>query len=181
MGEVGRSGLYRWGREGQALHQTSLSYVESWYAGDAARMERALHPELAKRFFRVLPSGTRFVEEVGASLTSVVINRAPTLSTRRSPGDHAPDTWSYSVRTWNEPRPSTPARSDPALRPLASGTEAGATTTGCAAVPMPHIRKATEDGLERALIGKDVATSTAQVQKNVRQGVANYNDSVGTG
>jgi hypothetical protein len=26
-----------------------LDYIEGWYAGDAARMERALHPELAKR------------------------------------------------------------------------------------------------------------------------------------
>ena len=62
-----------------------------------------------------------------------------------------------------------------------SRTKVGATTTGCAAGPMPQIRKATEDGLERALIGKDVASSMAQVQKNVQQAVANYNDSVGTG
>ena len=55
------------GREEQAVHQTARDYVESWYAADAARMERALHPELAKCFFRVFPSGTRFLEEVGAS------------------------------------------------------------------------------------------------------------------
>lgn len=27
----------------------ALDYAESWYTGDAARMERAVHPELAKR------------------------------------------------------------------------------------------------------------------------------------
>jgi hypothetical protein len=26
-----------------------MDYIEGWYTGDAARMERALHPELAKR------------------------------------------------------------------------------------------------------------------------------------
>ena len=25
-----------------------MDYIEGWYAGDAARMEKALHPELAK-------------------------------------------------------------------------------------------------------------------------------------
>lgn len=57
-------------------------------------------------------------------------------------------------------------------------TKVGPTTTGCAAGSMPQIRKATEDGLERALIGKDVPSSMAQVQKNVQASVANYNDSV---
>src|SRR5690349_21790704 len=32
-----------------AIRSTALDYIEGWYAGDAARMERALHPELAKR------------------------------------------------------------------------------------------------------------------------------------
>jgi len=32
--------------------KTALDYTEGWYAGDAARMERALHPELAKRMYR---------------------------------------------------------------------------------------------------------------------------------
>jgi sn-glycerol 3-phosphate transport system substrate-binding protein len=58
-------------------------------------------------------------------------------------------------------------------------TEVGPTTTGCAAGSMPQIRKATEDGLERALIGKDPTQSLQQVQRNVAKAVANYNDSVG--
>lgn len=32
-----------------ALRQTALDYIEGWYEGNAERMERALHPELAKR------------------------------------------------------------------------------------------------------------------------------------
>ncbi len=35
-----------------ALRATALDYIEGWYAGDAARMERALHPDLAKRIVR---------------------------------------------------------------------------------------------------------------------------------
>jgi hypothetical protein len=31
------------------IRQTALDYIEGWYSGDATRMERALHPELAKR------------------------------------------------------------------------------------------------------------------------------------
>ena len=32
-----------------AIKQTALNYIEGWYEGNAQRMERALHPELAKR------------------------------------------------------------------------------------------------------------------------------------
>jgi hypothetical protein len=35
-----------------AIRATALDYIEGWYAGDAARMERALHPNLAKRIVR---------------------------------------------------------------------------------------------------------------------------------
>ena len=34
------------------IRQTALDYIQGWYAGDGARMERALHPELAKRIVR---------------------------------------------------------------------------------------------------------------------------------
>jgi hypothetical protein len=37
------------GADSAAIRATALDYIEGWYAGDAARMERALHPELAKR------------------------------------------------------------------------------------------------------------------------------------
>jgi hypothetical protein len=34
-----------------AIVRTALDYIEGFYTGDAARMERALYPELAKRIF----------------------------------------------------------------------------------------------------------------------------------
>jgi len=35
--------------ESAAIRKAALDYIEGWYAGDAERMERSLHPELAKR------------------------------------------------------------------------------------------------------------------------------------
>jgi hypothetical protein len=35
-----------------AIRQTALDYIQGWYTGDAPRMERALHSELAKRIVR---------------------------------------------------------------------------------------------------------------------------------
>jgi hypothetical protein len=35
-----------------AIKQTALDYIRGWYEGDGPRMERALHPELAKRIVR---------------------------------------------------------------------------------------------------------------------------------
>lgn len=35
--------------ETEAIRQTALDYIEGWYTGNAERMERSLHPELAKK------------------------------------------------------------------------------------------------------------------------------------
>ena len=35
--------------EAAAIKKPALDYIEGWYEGNAARMESALHPELAKR------------------------------------------------------------------------------------------------------------------------------------
>ena len=35
--------------DAEAITDTILDYFEGWFHGDTARMERALHPELAKR------------------------------------------------------------------------------------------------------------------------------------
>lgn len=42
--------------EPDAVTATALDYFEGWFDGDAARMERALHPELCKRALR--PDGS---------------------------------------------------------------------------------------------------------------------------
>ena len=36
-----------------AIRQTALDYIEGWYEGNAERMERAVHPDLAKRIINV--------------------------------------------------------------------------------------------------------------------------------
>lgn len=40
-----------------AIRATALDYIEGWYTADAGRMERALHPHLAKRFVERTPDG----------------------------------------------------------------------------------------------------------------------------
>jgi hypothetical protein len=42
-----------------AIKQTALDYIEGWYEGNAERMERALHPELAKRIVQTNPQNNR--------------------------------------------------------------------------------------------------------------------------
>jgi putative lumazine-binding protein len=50
-----------------AIRATALDYVEGWYAGDADRMARALHPELAKRVVRTDPAtGRQQLGQMGA-------------------------------------------------------------------------------------------------------------------
>ena len=45
--------------DNDAIRKTALDYIEGWYSGDAARMERALHPELAKRMISTDPKTGR--------------------------------------------------------------------------------------------------------------------------
>src|SRR4030095_10829603 len=49
-----------------AIRQTALDYIEGWYEGDAARMERSLHPELAKRLVKTDAKGASTLEPMGA-------------------------------------------------------------------------------------------------------------------
>ena len=49
------------------IRAAALDYIEGWYAGDAERMERALHPELAKRVVTTLPSGRSVLEQMSAA------------------------------------------------------------------------------------------------------------------
>jgi hypothetical protein len=50
-----------------AIRAAALDYIEGWYNGDAERMERALHPELAKRIVVVnRESGRGSLDHVGA-------------------------------------------------------------------------------------------------------------------
>ncbi len=52
--------------ERTAIKQTALDYVEGWYEGNAERMEKALHPELAKRIVRTNREGQSRLDQMGA-------------------------------------------------------------------------------------------------------------------
>ena len=49
-----------------AIKATALDYIQGWYTGDAARMERALHPELAKRIVRADTLGNYRLDQQSA-------------------------------------------------------------------------------------------------------------------
>ena len=49
-----------------AIRATALDYIQGWYAADAARMERALHPELAKRIVRSDTLGNYRLDQMSA-------------------------------------------------------------------------------------------------------------------
>ncbi len=51
----------------EAITKVALDYGEGWYEGDADRMARALHPELAKRMISTDPStGRSRLSQMGA-------------------------------------------------------------------------------------------------------------------
>jgi hypothetical protein len=49
-----------------AIRQTALNYIEGWYEGNAERMERALHPELAKRMVSTDAKGRSQLHQMSA-------------------------------------------------------------------------------------------------------------------
>ena len=61
--------------ESAAIRATALDYVEGWYTADAARMERALHPELAKRIVNTNPQNRRSSLGQQSAMTLVQFTR----------------------------------------------------------------------------------------------------------
>jgi hypothetical protein len=59
-----------------AIKQTALDYIEGWYEGNAERMERALHPELAKRIVETNPQTGRSRLSQMSAMTLVQGTRA---------------------------------------------------------------------------------------------------------
>ena len=49
-----------------AIKATALDYIEGWYEGNAERMEKALHPELAKRIVRTNQQGNSRLDQMSA-------------------------------------------------------------------------------------------------------------------
>ena len=50
-----------------AIKATALDYIESWYEGNPERMQRALHPDLAKRIVRRNPNGESQLDHMTAA------------------------------------------------------------------------------------------------------------------
>lgn len=52
--------------DSSGIRQAALDYIEGYYTGDGARMERALHPELAKRIVRTNERGRSQLGQMSA-------------------------------------------------------------------------------------------------------------------
>ncbi len=48
------------------IRQAALSYAESWYEGDGAKMESVLHPDLAKRIARTNAQNRSSLDQMSA-------------------------------------------------------------------------------------------------------------------
>lgn len=59
-----------------AIEACARDYIDGWYEGDAVRMERALHPDLAKRTLRSLPDGGGQVLSALSASAMVTYTRA---------------------------------------------------------------------------------------------------------
>lgn len=57
--------------DAEGIRRAAMDYIEGWYAGDGARMERSLHPELAKRMVKTDPKTGKSVLEQMSALTLV--------------------------------------------------------------------------------------------------------------
>src|SRR2546421_12804714 len=45
--------------DSSGIREAAMDYIQGWYEGNADRMQRALHPELAKRIIRTDPKSGR--------------------------------------------------------------------------------------------------------------------------
>jgi putative lumazine-binding protein len=66
------------------IRGAAMDYIEGWYAGDAIRMEHALHPELAKRIVMTDPKTGRSQLQTMGAMTLV-------NSTRNGGGKSTPE------------------------------------------------------------------------------------------
>jgi hypothetical protein len=63
------------GEDEAGMEGAALDYLMGWYTGDPERMERALHPDLAKRVVRTDPEGKRDRVDHMSALTLVQMTR----------------------------------------------------------------------------------------------------------
>ena len=65
-----------------AIRRTALDYIEGWYEGNADRMARAVHPELAKRIVRTNDAGQSRLDNQSAM---TLVNGTRAGGGRRTP------------------------------------------------------------------------------------------------
>lgn len=73
--------------ERAAIEATARDYVDGWYEGDAERVARALHPDLAKRTVRALPDGSEVINTLSQS-NMVTYTRAGFGKKNKQEGQH---------------------------------------------------------------------------------------------
>ncbi|MGQ0650624.1 MAG: nuclear transport factor 2 family protein [Gemmatimonadaceae bacterium] len=66
------------------MRETALDYIEGWYDGDAKRMERALHPDLAKR---IVTTDSNGVSRFGHQSAMALVQGTAARATRPTPPD----------------------------------------------------------------------------------------------
>jgi hypothetical protein len=67
----------------ETITRTALDYIEGWYEGNAERMEKALHPELAKRIVqRDAASGASRLDQMSALS---LVQRTRARAARKTP------------------------------------------------------------------------------------------------
>ena len=69
-----RATLAQTAADSVAIEQAALDYIQGYYSGSSERMEKALHPELAKRIVRTTPDGQSSLDQMNAQ-TLVDITR----------------------------------------------------------------------------------------------------------
>ena len=68
-----------------AIVETARDYIIGWYEGDSARMERALHPQLAKRIVRTGPDGR---STLGHMTAAELVRGTRSGGGRNTPSEH---------------------------------------------------------------------------------------------
>lgn len=71
-----------------AIEACARDYIDGWYEGDAERMARALHPDLAKRRVQSLPGGAGDVLPTLSQSAMVVYTRAGFGKKNKKEGQH---------------------------------------------------------------------------------------------
>ena len=80
---VGQPARAQTAADSAAIRQTALDYIEGWYEGNGERMERAVHPDLAKRIINTNPQNGR--NTLGHQSAMTLVTNAKTRGPNATP------------------------------------------------------------------------------------------------